>query len=34
MLFMFHAKLAKPVGMSNKEFYGVWEKEAEAQTAS
>ncbi len=30
MLFMVHAKLAKPESMSNKEFYGVWEKEAEA----
>ena len=27
------AKLAKPAGMSNKEFYGVWEKEAEAALA-
>jgi muconolactone delta-isomerase len=34
MLFMFHAKLAKPGGMSNKEFYGVWEKEAEAAVAA
>ena len=34
MLFMLHAKLAKPVGMSNKEFYGVWEKEAEAAMAA
>jgi len=28
MQFMFHVKLAKPEGMSNKEFYGLWEKEA------
>lgn len=34
MLFMFHAKLAKPAGMSNQEFYGVWEKEAEAAVAA
>ena len=34
MLFMLHAKLAKPEGMSNKEFYGVWEKEAEAAEAA
>jgi muconolactone delta-isomerase len=34
MLFMMHAKLAKPEGMSNKEFYGVWEKEAEAAVAA
>jgi Muconolactone delta-isomerase len=34
MLFMLHAKLAKPEGMSNKEFYGVWEKEAEAAVAA
>jgi hypothetical protein len=31
---MLHAKLAKPEGMSNKEFYGVWEKEAEAAVAA
>jgi len=30
MLFMLHARLNKPQGMSNKEFYGVWLKEAEA----
>jgi muconolactone D-isomerase len=34
MLFMLHAKLTKPAGMSNKEFYGVWEKEAEAAVAA
>lgn len=34
MLFMLHAKMAKPEGMSNKEFYGVWEKEAEAVLAA
>ena len=34
MLFMLHAKLAKPEGMSNKEFYGVWEQEAEAAVAA
>jgi muconolactone D-isomerase len=34
MLFMLHAKLAKPAGMSNKEFYGVWEKEAVAAVAA
>jgi hypothetical protein len=32
MLFMLHAKLAKPAGMSNKEFYGVWEKVLTAWT--
>jgi muconolactone delta-isomerase len=30
MLFLLRARLAKPSGMSNNEFYGVWEKEAEA----
>ena len=34
MLFMLKAKLAKPAGMSNKEFYGVWQKEAEAAVAA
>jgi muconolactone delta-isomerase len=34
MLFMLHSKLAKPEGMSNKEFYGVWEQEAEAAVAA
>jgi muconolactone delta-isomerase len=34
MLFMLKATLAKPEGMSNKEFYGVWEKEAEAAMAA
>ncbi|MBL6749113.1 MAG: hypothetical protein ISP90_01260 [Nevskia sp.] len=27
MLFLLSVKLAKPAGMSNQEFYGVWEKE-------
>jgi len=30
MLFMLKAHLDKPQSMSNKEFYGVWLKEAEA----
>ena len=30
MLFMMQAQLTKPEGMSNKEFYSVWEQEAEA----
>ncbi len=34
MLFMGYFKLAKPEGMSNKEFYSVWEKEAEAGVAA
>jgi len=34
MLFMGYFKLAKPEGMSNKEFYSVWEKEAEAAVAA
>jgi muconolactone delta-isomerase len=34
MLFMFRAKLAKPEAMSNKQFYGLWEKEAEAAVAA
>jgi len=34
MLFMLKATLAKPEGMSNKEFYAVWEKEAEAALAA
>jgi muconolactone delta-isomerase len=33
MLFMLHVKLAKPSNMSNREFYGAWEKEAEAVIA-
>jgi muconolactone delta-isomerase len=33
MLFMLQVKLAKPSEMSNQEFYGVWEKEAEAVMA-
>jgi muconolactone delta-isomerase len=31
---MLHARLAKPEGMSNKEFYGVWEQETEAAVAA
>lgn len=34
MLFLLHAKLAKPESMSNKTFYGVWLKEAEAALAA
>ncbi len=34
MLFLLRAKLAKPAGMSNKEFYGVWRQEAEAALAA
>lgn len=34
MLFLARFKLAKPEGMSNKEFYGVWQKEAEAALAA
>jgi muconolactone delta-isomerase len=34
MLFMLQAQIAQPVGMSNKEFYGVWLKEAEAAVAA
>ncbi|MFM2303630.1 MAG: hypothetical protein RLZZ135_1040 [Cyanobacteriota bacterium] len=30
MLFMLKVKLAKPSDMSNQEFYGLWEKEAQA----
>ena len=30
MLFLLKAHLEKPVGMSNKEFYGVWKQESEA----
>jgi muconolactone delta-isomerase len=30
MLFMFHGRLEKPDGMSNEEFYGLWEEESEA----
>jgi muconolactone delta-isomerase len=33
MLFMLHVKLAKPEAMSNQEFYGVWEQEAQAAMA-
>lgn len=28
VLFMLRVKLAQPAGMSNAEFYGVWEQEA------
>jgi hypothetical protein len=34
MLFMLQAQLAKPAGMSNKEFYGIWLQEAEAAVAA
>ena len=34
MLFMLKAHLDKPQSMSNKEFYGVWLKEAEAAVAA
>ena len=34
MLFLMKASLAKPAGVSNKEFYGVWRKEAEAALAA
>ena len=27
---LIHARLHKPVGMSNKEFFGMWKQEAEA----
>ncbi len=30
MLIMLRAKLAKPDGMADKEFYGVWKQESEA----
>ena len=30
MLFMFKARVEKPADVSNKEFYTVWRKEAEA----
>lgn len=30
MLIMFHSKLTKPAGMSDKEFYGVWLEEGRA----
>jgi muconolactone delta-isomerase len=33
MLFLLRAKLTKPDGMSNKEFYGIWQKESEAALA-
>jgi hypothetical protein len=34
MLFMLKAHLEKPQSMSNKDFYGVWLKEAEAAVAA
>jgi len=34
MLFLLKAHLEKPQNMSNKEFYGVWLKEAEAAVAA
>ena len=34
MLFLLHAKLAKPATMSDKEFYGVWQKETEVASAA
>jgi len=34
MLFMLKAQINKPAGVSNKEFYGVWLKEAEAAVAA
>jgi muconolactone delta-isomerase len=33
MLFLLRGKLTKPDGMSNKEFYGIWQKESEAALA-
>ncbi len=30
MLFLFQVTVRKPAEMSTKEFYGIWEKEAEA----
>jgi hypothetical protein len=34
MLFMLKSHISKPEGLSNKEFYGVWLKEAEAAVAA
>ncbi len=34
MLFLLKAQINKPEGISNKEFYGVWLKEAEAAVAA
>ncbi len=34
MLMMLKAHIAKPADVSNKEFYGVWLKEAEAALAA
>src|SRR5271156_6706534 len=34
MLFMLKAYISKPANVSNKEFYGVWLKEAEAAMAA
>jgi muconolactone delta-isomerase len=34
MLFMLKSHISKPEGLSNKEFYGVWLKEAEGAVAA
>jgi muconolactone D-isomerase len=34
MLFMLKSHISKPESLSNKEFYGVWLKEAEAAVAA
>lgn len=34
MLFLLHAKLTKPEDMSNKEFYGIWQKNVVAALGS
>jgi muconolactone delta-isomerase len=34
MLMLLHARLRKPESMSNREFYGVWRKEAETALAA
>jgi muconolactone delta-isomerase len=34
MLFMLKSHISKPEGLSNKEFYGVWLKEAEDAVAA
>jgi muconolactone delta-isomerase len=34
MLILFHSKLTKPVGMTDKEFYGVWLEESQAALAA
>ncbi len=33
MLFHLRVSLAKPAGMSNREFYGIWKQESEAGLA-